>query len=317
MSFRSEVLHWKYFRPRPGWDGSRSFVAMQNGDIAAHAGVWPVHFLSAEKEVNGVHLIDWAASRSVPGAGVHLLRKLAALTDVLLTIGGSAATQQILPKLGYKKVGALKRSARVVRPLMQFRAAPPPQWKRVLRFLRNSAWAYAARISYPQGWRAQYVSSFSSDLDRIISLRRASKASSARTVSTLNYMLACPAVRFSGFLLFRGDDLQGYFMVSQVGCQARIVDLWVIEDTPACWRSACAIAARSLEENSDTHEIVAATSFESLHNSWLQAGFRQRQLDPVYLYDPANLLADALPIHLSLLDGDQCFLHDAAHPYLT
>ena len=68
-----ELMRWKYFEPCADWNGSRSIVLKQRGQIVAHGGIFPVAFLTQEKEVAGIHLIDWAASPSVPGAGVLLL----------------------------------------------------------------------------------------------------------------------------------------------------------------------------------------------------------------------------------------------------
>src|SRR5947209_6958375 len=87
-SFRQDVLHWKYFSDHPDWPGTRSYVVKKDGRIVAHGGVWPLTFATAGAELNVIHLVDWAASPSAAGAGVGLLRKLASMTDVLLTIGG-------------------------------------------------------------------------------------------------------------------------------------------------------------------------------------------------------------------------------------
>ena len=87
--FRPEVVHWKYFADHPEWTSPRSFAVKQDGKIVAHGGVWPVSFATPKAEVKAIHLIDWTASRSAVGAGVYLLRKMAGLADMLLTIGGS------------------------------------------------------------------------------------------------------------------------------------------------------------------------------------------------------------------------------------
>jgi hypothetical protein len=158
-SFRPEVMHWKYFAPHPQWSGPRSWVIKQEGRIVAHGGLWPIGLSTPQGEVKAVHLIDWAASRSAVGAGVYLLRKITGLADVLLTIGGSEDTRNLLPKLGYKERGELRQYARVVRPWLHFRTTPAKNWKLPIKFLRNTARNVGRIHAMPQGWQAQKIES--------------------------------------------------------------------------------------------------------------------------------------------------------------
>ncbi len=66
------MMQWKYWRERPGWQGSRSFVLERGGSIVAHGAAWPARILSAE-EIPCFFLIDWAASSDFPGAGVSIM----------------------------------------------------------------------------------------------------------------------------------------------------------------------------------------------------------------------------------------------------
>src|SRR5579863_2558193 len=134
-SFRPEVLDWKYFSHHPDWPGPRSFAVRQEGQIVAHGGIWPVRLMTSAGEIKAIHLIDWAASRASVGAGIHLLRRMAGLSDVLLTMGGSADTRSLLPKLGYKVCGPLRKYVRVIRPWRQFRTTPVRSWKTAAKFL--------------------------------------------------------------------------------------------------------------------------------------------------------------------------------------
>src|SRR5256885_16139276 len=85
-SFDPDVLAWKYFSSHPEWSGARSYVANANDNIVGHAGIWPVQLSDSARPISAIHLIDWAASRTQAGVGVMLLRKLAGLADLLLTI---------------------------------------------------------------------------------------------------------------------------------------------------------------------------------------------------------------------------------------
>src|SRR5258706_3470841 len=89
-TFQPDVLRWKYFAPHPLWEGSRSCVFRKDGEIVAHGCVTPFRWLTAAGPLRASCVIDWAADRSVPGAGLLLFRKIAERFDGLAGIGGSA-----------------------------------------------------------------------------------------------------------------------------------------------------------------------------------------------------------------------------------
>lgn len=314
-SFRPEVMHWKYFADHPQWTGPRSFAVKQEGQIVAHGGVWPVTLLTRKAEVKAIHLIDWAASRSALGAGVYVLRKMAGLADMLLTIGGSEDTRNLLPKLGYKRCGELRRYARVVRPWLQFRTTPEKNWKKPIKLLRNSARALTGIPPAPKGWQASKVTSFTGSIDGAIG-DTTSSTSPRRTAAGLNYLLGCPAAHFSGFLVTQEQQLRGYFLLTRVDRQVRIVDIRMNREDRASWQAMCALATRRAAEDPGTCEIVAASSIEVTGEAWSQAGFVHRRTDQIFCYDPRNLVSAGLPLDLSLADGDAC-ISVPTSPYLS
>jgi hypothetical protein len=317
-SFRPEVMHWKYFADHPEWTSPRSLAVKQAGQIVAHGGVWPVRLVTPKTEIEAIHLIDWAASRSAVGAGVQLLRKVAGLADVLLTIGGSQDTRNLLPKLGYKRCGELRRYARVVRPWLQFRTTPQKNWKTPIKFLRNSAQALMGIPSIPNGWEASKITRFTGSIDGGTIGQTTSSASPRRTAAALNRLLSCPAARFSGFLVSQAHRLRGYFLIAQVGKQARIADIRMDSEDREAWQAICALATRSAaEDDPETCEIVAGSSIGVAGEAWIQAGFVHRRTDQIFSYDPRNLLSSGRPLDLSLADGDLCFLSEPSYPYLS
>jgi hypothetical protein len=315
-SFRPEVLDWKYFSEHPDWPRPRSFAIKQAGQIVAHGGIWPVRLMTPEGAVKAIHLIDWAASRSAVGAGIHLLRKMAALGDVLLTIGGSPDTRNLLPKLGYKISGKLRSYAWVIRPWLQFRTTPAPDWKTAAKFLRNSARALKGLPAAPEGWRAMKVARFEESIEGIFEQPRSSICP-RRTAAGLNYLLRCPAATFSGFVVNQGEKARGYFLLAQVGRQARIVDIRLDSEDRELLQAIGVLAMRTAAGDAETCEIVAASSVAIGGELWLQAGFVQREADPIFCYDPRNLVGSTLPLDLSLADGDLCFFSDPRSPYLS
>ncbi len=321
-SFRPQVMHWKYFADRPEWPTFRSFAVKQDGQIVAHGGVWPVSLVTPEVDLKAIHLIDWTASRSALGAGVYLLRKMAGLADMLLTIGGSEDTRNLLPKLGYKNCGELRRYARVVRPWLQFRTTPHKNWKTPAKFLRDSARGLTGIPSAPKGWQASEVPSFPASIDGGGIGQTTNSVSPRRTASGLNYLLACPAARFSGFLVSQGQQLRGYFLLAQVGRQMRIVDMRMNREDRSredreSWWAMCALATRAAAEVPEICEIVAASSIEVTGEAWLHAGFVHRRTDQIFCYDPRNVVSSGLPLDLSLADGDACIMSVPTFPYLS
>jgi hypothetical protein len=316
-SFRPDVIHWKYFSDHPDWHGTRSYVVKKDSRIVAHAGIWPLHFMKAGTELNVIHLIDWAASRSSAGAGILLLRKLAGMTDVLLTIGGSADTQAILPKIGYRQVGEFKLHARVIRPGVQFRSTPERNWKAPLRLLRNTMWGISSLPAIPKDWHASRVPQFDSCLESVLHRPAMEIFTSRRTTPELNHVLNCPAASFSAFVVYHAQRPSGYFLLSQVNKQTRIVDLGVESNDPAAWTAACILATRTAAEIPGTCEIVAGFSMDRVNETFGKVGFRHRGSIPVFCYDPKKLLGTESVLDLSMLDGDLCFITNPRNPFLT
>ncbi len=316
-SFRPEVMHWKYFVDHPQWTRARSLAVKEGGQIVAHGGVWPVSLVTPNSEIKAVHLIDWAASRLAVGAGVHLLRKVAGLADILLTVGGSQDTRTLLPKLGYKRCGELRRYARVVRPRLQFRTTPRKNWKTPIKLLRNSASALTGIPAAPTGWRASRVTRFMGSIEDDIIGQTTGSMTPRRTAAGLDYLLSCPAARFSGFLVSRAEQLLGYFLLAHLGRQVRIVDIRMDRQDQESWQAICALAARSAAEDPETCEIVAGSSNEVTTNAWLRTGFVHRRTDQIFCFDPRNLVKLGPPLNLTLADGDMCFLSEPNSPYLS
>jgi hypothetical protein len=316
-SFLPEVLRWKYFSPHPDWSGPRSYVVKREQAIVGHAGIWPLRLAGAPAELDTIHLIDWAARRAATGAGVLLLKKLAGLSDLLLTIGGSDDTQEILPRLGYRQAGELKMQVKVVRPWLQFRTTSESGWKAPARLLRNTIWSLPLLPPAPKGWHAARIRRFDSSLESLLNNSRPDCLRPIRTSAGLNHILDCPGATFAAFLIQEGSEPRGYFVLSLVAGQARIADLRLGTDDPEKWKTAGILAAKEAAEIPETCEIVAGFSRTRVQEAFRQSGFRPRQTLPIFYYDPRKILAQAPAFDLSLLDGDGCFMANLKHPFLT
>ncbi|HEX6802720.1 MAG TPA: hypothetical protein VF133_03495 [Terriglobales bacterium] len=317
-SFQPAVLEWKYFRPHPNWSQPRSFLLQKADEILAHGGVWPIRLATAGEEAQAIHLVDWAGSPSSLGAGVHVLRNLAALADLMITIGGSQDTKKILPKLGYKNAGVLKRYVRVVRPWLQLRTRPAHDWKSPLRFLRNASATIKPLAGVPAAWRIERRSSFGAEIDAVLGTAGSPpEIRPRRSAAALNYMLNCPAADFSAYIVDADQVVIGYFMLARIGRQARIVDIGASSGDSKLWGSLCMAAARTAAEDEGVAEIVAGTSSQQIGRVWEELGFRLCRQDTILVQDRRKLLPEGALLNLHLIDGDVSFLYDPQHPYMS
>jgi hypothetical protein len=320
-SFRPEVLEWKYFTPHPDWNGSRSFVLKADQKIAAHASVWPIRLVTHGSELKTIHPLDWAATRTpLPGAGIQILRRIAAMADLLIAVGGSSDTRGILPKIGFKTGGEFERHVYVARPWRQLRTCGHYDWKTPLRFLRNAAPLIKGLPPIPERWQATRVSQFEPSLAQVYDEKStALRPRSVKTAAVLNYMLQCPAAEFSGFVVSESNQLRGYFMLARVGGQARIVDLDLQNDAhrPDDWRAISLLAAHTAVQDPRTAEVIVGTSRAEIGESFKQIGFWRRRVEPIYYLDPGDRLPAGVEFDLSLIDNDFSFLYNPRHPYMS
>ena len=315
-SFDPEVLAWKYFSQHPDWSSPRSYVVKNNQAIVAHAGIWPLTMRAGSKEFSVIHLIDWAASRSHPGAGILLLRKFSTMGDLLLTIGGSSDTQTILPRLGYRLCGELKLQAKLVKPLRQLARDHKLHWKTPLRLARNAVWSLSPLPKPPLGWAAKPVLQFDESISPFLVPESKSDLISRRSVAGLNYFLSCPGARFSGYVISKSGDIRGYFVLSQFYGQTRIVELRT-QDNQESQHAGCVLAAQTAAELPETLEIVTGFSCQDQQREFGSMGFALRRVSPVFCYDPRKVLGQDAKVCVSMLDGDLCFFGNRENPYLS
>jgi hypothetical protein len=133
-----------------------------------------------------------------------------------------------------------------------------------------------------------------------------------RSPELLNYMLACPGAAFSGYVIRERSAVCGYFVLSRVGGQTRIADIWTEGD----WAVAFSLAVREAMRDPETCEVAAAASIDRLRRA-ARSQLQPRGADPIFVYDPKGLLAGAPPLHVQLLDGDECYLNNPNYEFWT
>jgi hypothetical protein len=313
------LLRWKYDEPRPDWSGDRSFIWNDGEAIAAHACICPVTYRLPSGDVTGSYLIDWAASRTSVGAGVKLLRALAPRFDALFAVGGSPDTRSILPKLGYRHVCDLRFYARVLRPWRQFQTDPfPRRWKAPLRLARNIVWSLAPMPEAPRDWSEQRIGIFESSAQPLFDARADSSFPCSRhTPDLMNYYLRCPSAIFTAALLLRAGVASGWYVLSRVGGQVRIADIWVNSASAADWSAAYTLAAHAALGDPEACELVASASIPPAVEAVTRAGFRFHHAEPVFVLDPRKLFAASQSLNVTFLESDLAYGLDPAYPYLT
>jgi hypothetical protein len=313
-----ELLNWKYDQPRPDWRGSRSYGWMAGEEIAAHACICPVTYrLPVGQEITGSHFIDWAAGRRVVGAGGLVLRKLASMFDVLLAIGGSSDTQQVLPRLGFQVAGEIALFARVMRPWRQFRTDPFPRgWKAGPRLARNWLWSRTQPPEAPAKWTYSPITAFDSNHETLFEASVPFPAT-RRTSALMNYWLRCPGAAVSAYLVRDGSGLKGWFLLSRIAGVMRIADLRVLSAEVADWEAAFALATRAAYTDPLGCELAAAAAMPLAAAAIRRNGFRLRKTDPVFVLDPKGVLRGHMPVEITMMESDAAYLYTPAYPYLS
>lgn len=307
-----DLLRWKYLDAAGENVPPRSYVLRQESGIVAHCALMPLNF--AGQKISAACFMDWVGDRRVPGAGVTLLRKLLTMFDVGLIAGGSETTRALAPRLGFKQRQSIGLFARVIRPLGQATSRP-----------RTTIWRDAARLARNAGWSLSSAGPIDPELQvvrvsRVESLPVFASTQSMtpeRTPAIINYWLHCPAAQISAFEIRRRETRIGYFLLSQVGGQSRIIDLRVSAESRTDGEMAYRLAVRTASEDQSTCEVITLGSMPESAAVFESSGFRHRGDEPLFVYDRRGLLRDAPPIDWSMLNDDTAYMYDRQNPYAT
>lgn len=304
-----DLLEWHYFAEREDWPGSRSYLLKQREKIVAHAGVDPMTLCTPRGEVSSMQLSDWAAAEGAPGAGVILLQEVAKLVDTFLIDGGTQQTRSILPEIGFRPRGERYAYSRVVRPWKQVRAEHSPRWKSPLRLARNILLCQAP-LSSSTGWSSVPISSFGdAELPLLTGRPALGMTRCRRTPRVLNYLLACPVAAVAGFLLVRGTQPQGYYILSRVRSKMCIADLSVNSDSVADWQAAYSLAAQTAATDTAVSEVFTAASTDLGREALDRNRFRLANRRDILLLDRKGLFNGAPSFDLQMLDSDGFYLY--------
>jgi hypothetical protein len=305
VPFRPDVLRWKSLEPHPLWEGSRGYVLRQAGEIVAHGCAMPTRFLCSDGEALVACVIDWAASKTAPGAGVAIYQHIGKFTDGLIGVGGSDDAQRVLPRMGFKARQDLETYARVTRPVHRFLETRAKTWRDGARLARNVARGLRTASAQLAGWTAQRVERFDESLAGALPRPGlVSRTICYRNADLLNYFLMCPAARMEGYLLLREERVVGYFLLAFLRDKCRIPELWVASGEGSDWAAAYLLASTGREGS----QVSVGCGTEVLRQAARAAGFSVAIRQPVYVKDPKAKLPEQLDAAMGLLDTDGFYL---------
>jgi hypothetical protein len=300
----TELLKWKYLRPRPGWRGGRSYFLEKEGQIVAHCGVCPAIFqLPNGNAVDSLTLMDWAADYSSPGAGIVLFRKLMEMASTSYIIGGVPAARQIHRRIGFQPVGEAQTYAGWLRPLREFRIRRRTL-RSALRVLHGLAHPLRNRSRVTGAWDFTPVDQFDDSLLPILNRAERPWTFCKRTLADLNYLLECPHLKMRGFLLRRHGNVVGYFIIAIAEWEARLLDLMVDSDCTNDWNLACAIVTRAAKLDPDICRIRILATLPLLRQALVRNGYWCQYKEPIVIHDPSRSLDRAFPVSFQLFDND-------------
>jgi hypothetical protein len=304
------LLRWKYWAPCEDMPEPRSWVAERDGRIVAHLAIWQVAVKNGGIIERGVTGVDWAGDPETPGPGVTLMQMLSRRHDFAYTIGGTAMTQAILPRLGYRAVGEALTWARPLRP-----------WKRMLRYeirnlrlplrvARNAIWSHTPFRSVPRGWSAVASGNQAPGdrSDRVPVIERGE--------SFFRFLGQCPIAQCLTFHILHEGRKAGWFALFVGRVQARVAGLWLENPSSENWRIAFCLAQSAALEHTDACEFVARCSSEASWAGAERAGMRVRKRVPVFLRrkDKGSQLP---PLEYHFCDDDGVFLNIQSARFLT
>jgi hypothetical protein len=296
--FSAAHMRWKYWRASPHWQGSRSYVLERGNQIIAHGAVLPLSFAHGGKQLTLLHLFDWASEPSAIGSGVVLLKRIAALADGLLIVGGSEVTRRLVRPLGFRAFGDVMRHARTGPggPLVPDPAAPLDSISvdAVLSLddavTRGGA---ALDLELPDASPGQDWLQF------------------RRSASALHELASCPAARFQSYVVVHDGAPLGGFVLAFVPFQTRIVACWSETGSPEAARAVLAGACRQAQTEAAADELVCMTNVPAEEQALQALGFQACGPVPMFVLAARELIPDATRIRFQLLDGDVAFLHHA------
>jgi hypothetical protein len=302
-------LHWKNWEEREDWPGSRGYVMTNQNEIVAHGTVVPLAGRSGDRQFRVVHLIDWAAEAKSVGSGVALLKSIGRLADTIMVAGGSEMTQKILPALGFKSCGEVRRFARPLRPFKRL-TGQPFSWRLGAQFGRSALWNWQAPSARLSNWDTRRILPEEIHSSSIPWPQHYNGGTvMGRTSKEIAYYLRCPATPMELYAVQKDGLTRGYFLLSFAPAQARIADVWMESADASDWQALIQLAVRKAESNKGVAEVVSLAGDPVTIRALIESGFHDRGGSPLRLLACGKKELPDQPVCFRMLDSDAAYLH--------
>jgi hypothetical protein len=287
--FSAEHMRWKYWDTWPSWQGSRSFMLFKNDALIAHAGVVPLRFSREGQCHTLLQLIDWAAEPGQVGAGVTLLKRIAALADGAMSVRGSSMTQRILGPLGFRSLGETLRYAAPTTSA----SSPPRSPLAGIATLRIHRSGDSHLREHPLS------QAHSTDEQAVFQ----------RSAAQIEAWLRCPVAAMQYGEVCLDDQLIGSFLLCHTPGQLRIADAWADPRREGAWNAVIELAYRHASAQPNAAEVVCQSNDPAQQRALERCGFRSAGADPLAVLTSPTLVPDGALCRHHLIDSDLAYLH--------
>jgi hypothetical protein len=313
---------WKYRTTAGDAPPAAFYWQEKDGSILGFIGLMRTALQTQSGEYPAAWFVDWHVTPGAKGVGVGigLLRKAEAAAGMLLTLQGSADTQKILPKLGWKQAFApvtwvRPLSARFLSAWLEQRGAagkllgPASQLfaPLVQPFLRCAIPVASADVTLTE------IDRVPSSYDAVARLRVGELGAAMRRDSEyLNYLCVdYPAGGYRLWIVGVGGDAAGHLITRMDDDKSglrrgRIVDLLWPRSRPEIATYLVRAAAAELQQGgADYVECVASTP--NLRAALEHSRFQARRAVPIWYHLMAAEVPGPDTWHISLLDCDRAY----------
>jgi hypothetical protein len=311
-SLRPDAMAWKCFEAHPWGPPTRSYALRTPEGIAAYGCISPVRFDCGGRTIDGMEILDWAAVRRVPAAGLLLFQRCLKETGgTLLAVGGSEGTLRLLPQVKwFTRIDDMHYYARPLRPWRHFRQSAMSA-RTAARWARNLYWRWIPRLPDAGSWRCR-----SAAPEEAVFSPSGNFVPLVRTSAWFKYLLRCPIARTDLVILEQGGTARGHALLANARGSVRVADFVVSGEVSQPERiAAFAALLRYVAAQPDAAEVVTASSLGEMCEVYEACGLRSRGACPVHLADPLKQFPPGARLEITMLIGDAFYWYDPAYPF--
>lgn len=283
-------LRWRYLEP----SFQRGYLALRDAECLAMVSVFRRPYLSGAGVVHVADSFDWFTLPELQnsGLGVRLMRRVMKDPDPVIVTGGSPITRDLLPKMGFRTLGPVRRywlpiDAERVATLLARRSVPRPLSR--LAFRVGRPWVGPRRLRPPPGGRAFAVAGVGEEALAIDPRPAGRGCAPVWTPELVRWLqTGFPTMGHYLPLYFAiGRDLAGWALLrvfeGAVGREAQLLDVRAREDDEGlyAWMVSEAVARAA---GLGAGMLVTGTTLPTLERALRRNRFRPAGSAPIHCY---------------------------------